>query len=89
MENVDISISLPEGLKQYMDARLIMNDYPDASTYISDLIRTERDHNHQISFEMSLLQGLKSGDPQEITNFNDFKNEILKGANLTTTPSVE
>jgi antitoxin ParD1/3/4 len=53
-----MNISLPEGLKSFVDAQVADRGYGSASEYLRDLIRRERDRQH---LRERLLEGAASG----------------------------
>lgn len=53
-----MNISLPEGLKAYVDEQVAARGYGSASEYLRDLIRRERDRQH---LRALLLEGAASG----------------------------
>lgn len=53
-----MNISLPEGLKAYVDERVRADGYTSSSEYVRELIRLEKDRRQ---FQEHLLAGLRSG----------------------------
>ena len=53
-----MNISLPEGLKAFVDEQVAARGYGSASEYLRDLIRRERDRQH---LRALLLEGAASG----------------------------
>lgn len=72
-----LNISLPNNLREWIDARIKNGDYSSASDYMRDLIR--HDQNKYTDLEAILLEGIHSGEPIEVTaSFWKMKNEQLK-----------
>ena len=63
-----MNISLPETLKDFIDARLLEGGYGTASEYVRELIRNDQKSNAQARLERLLLEGLESGEPVEISD---------------------
>lgn len=53
-----MNISLPEGLKAFVDERVQADGYGSSSEYVRELIRLEKDRRQ---FRDHLLAGLRSG----------------------------
>ena len=56
-------ISLPESLKQFVDAQVASKGFGDASEYFRSLLREAQEHEADVRLEALLLEGLASGDP--------------------------
>ena len=56
---VNFNISLPDNLRDWVDARIKNGDYNNASDYLRDLIRN--DQKKYINLDEFLLEGLNSG----------------------------
>ncbi|MGK0187042.1 MAG: antitoxin ParD1/3/4 [Verrucomicrobiales bacterium] len=61
-----MNISLPETLKDYVEARLREGGYGTASEYVRELIRNDQKSAAQEQLERLLLEGLESGEPVQI-----------------------
>ena len=59
-----LNISLPNNLREWIDARIKTGDYSSASDYMRDLIR--HDLKKHTMLEDALLEGIHSGEPIEI-----------------------
>lgn len=58
-----LNISLPQNLREWIDARIMKGDYNSASDYMRDLIRN--DQKKYIDLDEVLLEGINSGNPVE------------------------
>ena len=54
-----MNISLPEGLKQFVDDQIDEGGYSSVSEYIRELVRLDQKKRSQESLEAMLLEGLK------------------------------
>lgn len=64
-----INISLPEGLRRYVEQRVNSGDFGDASEYIGELVRQDREQYEQCAqerLEALLLEGIASGPAEAI-----------------------
>ena len=72
-----LNISLPENLREWIDARIKTGDYSSASDYMRDLVRT--DQKKHADLEETLLAGINSGKGIEATSsFWEKKRQHLK-----------
>jgi antitoxin ParD1/3/4 len=53
-----MNISLPEGLKSFVDERVQTDGYGTSSEYVRELIRRDKD---RLQFRQHLIAGLRSG----------------------------
>ena len=60
-----LNISLPDNLREWIDARIKKGDYSSASDYMRDLIRN--DQKKHVSLDEVLLEGINSGNAVEAT----------------------
>jgi antitoxin ParD1/3/4 len=58
-----VTISLPESLKQFVDAQVASKGYDDVSEYFHSLLREAQEREADARLEALLLEGLASGDP--------------------------
>jgi antitoxin ParD1/3/4 len=58
-----VTISLPESLKQFVDAQVASKGYDDISEYFRSLLREAQQREADARLEALLLEGLASGDP--------------------------
>jgi antitoxin ParD1/3/4 len=58
-----LTISLPESLKQFVDAQVASKGYGDVSEYFCSLLREAQQKEADARLEALLLEGLASGDP--------------------------
>lgn len=57
---VNISASIPEQLKLWIETQISAGFYSSTSDYLRDLIRNDQAHKEQL--DMLLLEGLQSGE---------------------------
>src|SRR6476469_4451779 len=78
MAMTSMNISLPEELKQYVEAQ-IKARYSTPSEYVRELIREDQKRRVQQRLEELLLEGLNSGDPVVADEkfWSDLKTEAL------------
>jgi len=62
-----LNISLPESLREWIDAVVANGGYGNASEYLRELIREDRKRRDEERLEHLLLEGLESGAPVEVT----------------------
>ena len=60
-----LNISLPDNLREWIDARVKKGDYSSASDYLRDLIRN--DQKKHVNLDEFLLEGINSGNAVEVT----------------------
>jgi antitoxin ParD1/3/4 len=58
-----LNISLPEQLREYVDAKVAAGGYGTASEYVRELIRADQKRAAEERLEALLLEGLDSGEP--------------------------
>ena len=63
-----MTISIPEALRDYVDARIAEGGYANVSDYVRALIREDRARQTKARIEEKLLEGLASGPPVEATD---------------------
>ena len=72
-----LNISLPDNLRQWIDARVKKGDYSSASDYLRDLIRIDKKKN--VNLDDYLLEGMDSGEALEVTSrFWEKKHQQVK-----------
>ena len=77
MTMTSLNISLPNNLREWIDTRIKNGDYSSASDYMRDLIR--HDQKKYTGLEDTLLEGIHSGEPVEVTpSFWKKKTDQLK-----------
>jgi antitoxin ParD1/3/4 len=64
---VTMNISLPEGLKEFVEKEMAEGGYSTASEYIRQLIREVQKRKSEDHLESLLLAGLDSGKALELT----------------------
>jgi antitoxin ParD1/3/4 len=62
-----MNISLPDPLKEFVEAQVRAGGYSSASEYIRELIRRAQKEHSEEELERLLLEGLKSGEPIPVT----------------------
>lgn len=62
-----MNISLPDPLKQFVDAQITAGRYSSASEYVRELIRGDEKRKAQDQLEALLLEGLR-GDATTLTH---------------------
>ena len=67
------SVSLPEGLKSWAEARVAKGRYSSTSDYVRDLVRRDRDNTQklqalQAAIDAGLASGVSERDPFEYLN---------------------
>lgn len=67
MSMASLNISLPQSLKDYVEDQVKGNGYSTPSEYVRELLRQDQNRRAEQKLEALLLEGLKSGDPIEIT----------------------
>jgi antitoxin ParD1/3/4 len=73
-----MNISLPEPLKQFVDAQVSQGRYSSTSEYMRELIRADEKRKAEEQLEAKLLEGLSSPE-SELTNgdWEKIRNEAL------------
>ncbi len=59
-----MNISLPESLKEFVDAQIAAGRYGNASEYVRELIRTDEKRKAEERLETLLLDGLQSAETE-------------------------
>ncbi len=67
MTNTSMNVSLPETLKEYVQERVAEGIYSNPSDYVRALIRADMKRRGREQLEAMLLEGLNSGEPEEVT----------------------
>lgn len=75
-----MNISLPDQLKDFVDEQVGSGRYSSVSEYVRDLIRDDERRKAQEKLELTLLEGIGSGGPTEMTreDWADIRREALK-----------
>lgn len=73
-----MNISLPEPLKEFVDAQIAAGRYSSVSEYIRELIREDEKRKAEERLEALLLEGLQS-EESNLTHldFEDIRKEAL------------
>ena len=67
MSLASLNISLPQSLKDYVEAQVKEGGYSTPSEYVRQLVRQDQKQRAEQKLEALLLEGLNSGEPIEIT----------------------
>lgn len=60
-----MNVSLPEQMKNWVEAQAETGRYANASDYVRDLIRRDQERAHKIAHMQKLItEGIESGEPQ-------------------------
>lgn len=59
-----MNISLPESLRDFVEAQVHSGDYASASEFVRTLLRQEQKDREQEKLELRILQGLSTGGGQ-------------------------
>ncbi len=70
----NMNVSLPDTLKEYVEAQVSYGHYGTTSEYLRELIREDKKRKAQERLEALLLEGLESGDSVAVTP--DFWKEL-------------
>jgi antitoxin ParD1/3/4 len=62
-----MNISLPESMKEYVEAQVSAGGYSSVSEYVRELVREDQKRKAKDALEHVLLEALRSGEPEEIT----------------------
>lgn len=78
MSMTSMNISLPEDLKQYVEAQT-KSGYSTPSEYVRELIRADQKRRAKEKLDTLLLEGLNSGDsiPVDAAFWDHLKQEAL------------
>jgi antitoxin ParD1/3/4 len=67
MTTTSMNVSLPDGLKEYVKERVAEGTYSTPSDFVRDLIRADMQRRGRQRLEQLLLEGVASGDAEEVT----------------------
>ena len=62
-----MNISVPEAMREWVEAQIEAGRYGNVSEYFRDLVRKDQDQKAEARLEALLLEGLNSGDATPIT----------------------
>jgi len=81
MDMTALNISLPKPMKEYVEAQVRAGGYSTPSEYMRALLREDRKRKAEEQLETLLLEGLKSGQPTEVTSayWERKRRQLLKG----------
>ncbi len=63
-----MNISLPDTMREFVEAEVAQGGYSTASEYFRDLVREAQKQKAQKKLEALLLEGLDSGEPIDVTD---------------------
>lgn len=63
-----INIILPDSLDAYIERQISTGEYTDASEYLESLVRADARKREATELEASLLEGVDSGESDEMTS---------------------
>ena len=75
-----MNISLPNPMKEFVEAEVTQGGYSTASEYFRDLLREAQKRKAQEKLEALLLEGLDSGPstPMTAQDWQDIRQEVRK-----------
>lgn len=62
-----MNISLPDPMKQYVEAQVNSGSYSSASEYVRELVRADQKRRGTDALELRLIEALNSGESLDIT----------------------
>jgi antitoxin ParD1/3/4 len=85
-----MNISLPDSLKEFIEARVTEGGYSTSSEYFRDLVREDQKRRAQERLEALLLEGLNSGEATPMTeqDWEDIRREVRKRAAQRNSPKA-
>ncbi len=76
-----MNISLPEALRDHVHKRVAEGGFANASDFVRALIREDRERQAKASLEFMLIEGVRSGEPEEATAaYWDALKDEIRGA---------
>jgi Arc/MetJ-type ribon-helix-helix transcriptional regulator len=63
-----ITVNVPDDVKDHLDNEIASGRHKSASDYICHLVEQEKKRHARRKIEAEVLEGLKSGPPEEITD---------------------
>lgn len=75
-----LNISLPDSMRQFVEEQVAAGGYSTASEYVRELIRTRQKERAQARLEQLLLEGLDSGPPIEVNDFDKLARHLQERA---------
>lgn len=75
-----MNISLPDGMREFVESEIERGGFSTASEYIRQLIRDDQDRKAQRRLEELLLAGLESEDAGEMTaqDWADIRSDVRR-----------
>ena len=82
---VTMNISLPEALRDHVHQRIAEGGFANVSDFVRALIREDRERQAKAKLELMLIEGVRSGEPEDATGayWDALKDEIRKSASKT------
>ncbi|MEK7795679.1 MAG: type II toxin-antitoxin system ParD family antitoxin [Candidatus Hydrogenedentota bacterium] len=76
-----LNISLPEKMRDHVDEQTKTGGFSTASEYVRSLIRDDQKRKAQERLQGLLLEGLNSGDAEELTQetWDEIRRAVFKG----------
>jgi len=77
-----MNISLPDQLKDYVEAQVNSGRYSTVSEYVRELVRADQKRREREELELRILEGLNSGAAVEATSakWEELKSDLRKRA---------
>ena len=77
-----VNVSLPTPLYEYLESRIARGESVDASEYVADLIRLDRERQQRRrEFDDSLADALAEGSvPMSVRDWDDLREAVQKQA---------
>ncbi len=76
-----MNISLPETLRDHVHQRVAEGGFANASDFVRALIREDRERQAKARLELMLIEGVRSGEPEEATRaYWDALKDEIRGA---------
>lgn len=67
MDMTSLNISLPKPMKEFIETRVVEDQYSTPSEYLRALIREDQKRREEQKLEALLLESLQSGESIEVT----------------------
>ncbi len=80
-----MNISLPEALRDHVHQRVAEGGFANVSDYVRALIREDRERQAKAKLELMLIEGVRSGEPEEASGayWDALKDEIQGAVSKT------
>jgi antitoxin ParD1/3/4 len=92
MAMASLNISMPEGLRSFVEQRARETNHATPTEYVRSLLREDKKRAEQEQIERQLLAGLRSGEAVDIGDLTDYfaekrKRLLQKGVSTTAKPA--